>query len=435
MRRTLLAVVVCVAFAAGAAPGVAAGSGASEDVEAVSGLGFHTVSSPVEHGRDPTIRVGYSAQANATVFFALRDADGAFVGHTGPVETHAGSAVDGRRVPVDDLAGLRTLTVTAYVDDGDRAFDPAADRRLATNATRTFSFAGDDPALGNVAAGATPATRNVTTTYRVTVPASGPLTVSALAIDARHTGLRVDGRAASVNVSIGGNLTRAPVANVTTTGSGVVAIDLDRSYALAENDYVVVSLPGRTPGRVGSRTLSVAVNPRSPDAATDTATVDVERAVPTIEAVADTAPVPGELDVSYRAPVGAHAFFVAEQNGSRLGHSALVAPDEPIETDGGVRIDLPDGLAGETTLRVVAYNDTNGSGDFDPEADEPYARNGAVVAETATLTIGAQTTSVGDEDMGSSLIWSAAAVGVSAAFLLVGVAVAAVALRRRVVSD
>ena len=86
-----------------------------------------------------------------------------------------------------------------------------------------------------------------------------------------------------------------------------------------------------------------------------------------------------ELRLGYELSSGADALLVAYANDTRLGE-IHVTSTKAVASD-GAPLPLDRELAGNHTVRVVAYTDVDGDGKFDPETDTECS------VETDSLTL------------------------------------------------
>ncbi|MFB6184187.1 MAG: hypothetical protein ABEI96_06490 [Haloarculaceae archaeon] len=105
--------------------------------------------------------------------------------------------------------------------------------------------------------------------------------------------------------------------------------------------------------------------------------------------------------IGYTLTANASVFFVAETNGTVLGttHAGTQGLNYGVTADGDA-IALDRNLTGRHRIRVVAYADADGNGEFDAETDTPCRTDGDVVATQQTINFSALRTS--PDDWGSN---------------------------------
>lgn len=91
-----------------------------------------------------------------------------------------------------------------------------------------------------------------------------------------------------------------------------------------------------------------------------------------------------ELRIGYELSGGADALLVAYENDTRLGE-VHVSSTRAVAAD-GAPLPLDRELDGNHTVRVVAYEDVDGDGEFDPETDtECSVETDPVTVDFSTL--------------------------------------------------
>lgn len=86
----------------------------------------------------------------------------------------------------------------------------------------------------------------------------------------------------------------------------------------------------------------------------------------------------GAVRIGYALPANTTALFVAFEGNRSLGFSQAGPYGQPVSADGAA-VRLSRHLTGTHTVRVVAYNDTNGNRQFDRGIDRPCYAEGDIV--------------------------------------------------------
>ncbi|MFB6095043.1 MAG: hypothetical protein ABEJ71_01150 [Halodesulfurarchaeum sp.] len=358
----------------------------------ISGLAFFTVSGP---GGAPPVRIGFSARADADGFFVLKNGNGTIVGRT-DYQTFSGHvAVDGLPVPFTrEVSGVVDLTVIAYDDtDGDGAFDPSVDDpyryadgdRVASS--MVFVFPNETGALTPIGYELKPSAPGVNATHQYHFEAQRDLTVRAVAIDLRGTGIDVsEVRAEDVGV-----VARYPelspwrtgVASVHEPTTGVLVARRAEPLSLSAGENLLVNIRGiRTP--TDAENVTVLVNP---DGAGHAATQRIRPAqvVPAITMV-QVRPVSRDTAVvNLHFPGGKTGVVVVERGGTVIGRSEPVGGVSHIDF---LEVPLNTSLSAGDTITVTLYRDADGDGTY----ETPFTLQDRPIARTLTVLQGLETT-------------------------------------------
>jgi hypothetical protein len=159
---------------------------------------------------------------------------------------------------------------------------------------------------------------------------------------------------------------------------------MDRSLSIAVGGTVLlVVLAGCLSGAGAPQTQPTVSPSPGPDADTPTPVTDGCPSWVSFYGLGDPAVsawAPDRVAIGYTVPADANVLFVAFDKGSVVGtaHVSTTGLDHGVTADGDT-LALEASLEGSHVIRVAAYRDADGNGQFDPETDPPCLADGEVV--------------------------------------------------------